>query len=326
MSPFKRKQRATAKQRAKTGRRTASGVPPELRPTGYGFPHVELPPSRPLVDHKQLRAALDDEPTEQLPKAVERGGECGQRHLYRIWCAALDAHIGGTFDTAQAPRVQYDLISEDDEPLWDVVHPDGSYCIRESQLQEILSFGEPVLSGVVLPDEPQPAAAPGLEPVRASIAAAVDGLVTEMRERGLPTEPVTVHIGNALPPRLTAWEQDLLHGDDTLVQAIRDTPHAPADPWARWEHELADVWADIETRFRAIDKLVHGKSAFDDDIMRRRSEDMRKHLVGGDLAAASDRMHEVYAEGGTAELTGLAASLARMIVANAKAQPAGVSQ
>lgn len=74
-------------------------------------------------------------------------GECPQPHRYRIYCAALDALIGGTFATAEAARVQYDLIPEDDEPIWDVIHADGSQCVREAQRQEILSisldFDEP---------------------------------------------------------------------------------------------------------------------------------------------------------------------------------------
>lgn len=253
MSPFKRTQRATAKQRAGRQRkplqsppvawpqarssaawlsadpsRPMAEIPSELAGPDYAFRRVELPDVRPLVSPGELRAALDD---------------------------------------------------EDDTPT------------------------QPI-TGVIVPEQPQPAAAPGLEPAQPSAPQAA------------------VHVGNALPARLTAWERDLLGGDATMIP---DAHFLPADPWAAWERELADVWADTERRFAELDRFVQRKSEFDDGVMRRWSEDMRVRLVGGDLHDAERRMHRVYAEGGTGELTGLAASLAAMIVRNAKAQPAGAT-
>jgi len=84
VSPFKRQERAAAKQRARGSHAKPGGpvyplllnpnapaaeVPPELAERDYEFPPVQLPASRPLVDHTQLLAALDDdEPTQPLPK------------------------------------------------------------------------------------------------------------------------------------------------------------------------------------------------------------------------------------------------------------------
>lgn len=80
-------------------------------------------------------------------------GDCHQPHRYRIYCAALDAIIGGTFTTAQQARTQYNQIPEHHEPIWDVIHPDGSQCVREAQRQEILSFDlDPALN----PPRPTP--------------------------------------------------------------------------------------------------------------------------------------------------------------------------
>lgn len=201
MSPFKRTERAKAKQRARgahakpvpeklrggelpVGRVPfvrllggpagfGAGVPVELASQDYEFPHVDVPSSRPIVSAGELLEALDadEQPTAPIPVTVA-GSDCGRQHYYRVYCVAPDTS-SPDFGTAAEARAYYDAVPEVHEPIWDVVHTDGGSCRRESQRQEILSFDKPTqpipVTGKVLDDEPQPARHAGLVPAAAPV-------------------------------------------------------------------------------------------------------------------------------------------------------------
>jgi len=79
MSPFKRTQRASAKQRARGAHakpaapRGVADVPVELQTRDYQFPRVQLPQERPHPSPTELRESLDDERTQQLPPVALAG-------------------------------------------------------------------------------------------------------------------------------------------------------------------------------------------------------------------------------------------------------------
>ena len=145
-----------------------------------------------------------------------------------------------------------------------------------------------------------------------------------------------VFTGNALPQRLTAWELELLGesaqdpdpGPAPAPPPVPDPPRTPspapsAAQLAAARAALEPVRAHLEARFARLARSIAHDTARDLEAIGLRSETLRKHLVSAQLAGAGLRMQHAYEHGGTQELTGLAASLAAMLVDNAKAQPGG---
>jgi hypothetical protein len=287
MSPFKRTERAAAKQRA--GRRHAAPggpvyplmrtpvaqlllnpnapsaeVPPELAERDYEFPQVQLPASRPLVDHTQLLAALDDdEPTQELAPV-------GVLHF------ATDFVL----PPCEPP------IGEQAATTADERHVTCAVCLN---WLEHVPERTSVLDGLVLGEAPQPAQHEGLKPVPVP---SLPFLNAHPPRPDAPTE-VIVRQGNALPARLTAPELMLLGRPipADAPSAVRPPkPGIPAPVQRDREHQLvfgafdAEFWEQVETTVRQRQAGPGGLRMSTDDAMAALDEHLarveRAHRAG----------------------------------------------
>lgn len=90
------------------------------------------------ASQQDITSALLGRERRQQVHVVEPG-DCPKAHRYHIYSGPADT-TSAPFDTAERARVLYDATPERDEPIWYVLHADGTYCSRESQRQEVLGM------------------------------------------------------------------------------------------------------------------------------------------------------------------------------------------
>lgn len=257
---------------------TAPGadVPPELRSADYEFPCVELPQERARVSSTELRAALNDD-TQPLEPVV--------------------LHFANDFLLPPCePGISENV----------AVTPDGERVTCRECLNWLAHVPPPsALDGFVLDETPQAARHEGLAPAPVphipvpSIPFLNAHAARPRHESDEQPTQVIVHVGNALPARLSAPELMLLGrtipGD--APPAVRPpVPSLPAP--ARRDHRAhalvfaafdADFWEEIETTVRQQQAGPGGMRMSVDAAM----DALDEHL------AAVDTVHRQQIERGT---------------------------
>jgi hypothetical protein len=238
-------------------------VPPELAERDYQFPQVQLPASRPLVDHTQLLAALDDdEPTQELAPV-------GVLHF------ATDFVL----PPCEPP------IGEQAATTADERHVTCAVCLN---WLEHVPERTSVLDGLVLDEAPKPAQHEGLAPVPVPSLP----FLNAHPPRPEPSAP-WLHVGNALPAALTSVELMLL-GRPIPEHAPRTVhppaPSVPAPIRRDREHRLvfgafdAEFWEQVETTVRQRQAGPGGLRMSTDDAMAALDEHLarveRAHRAG----------------------------------------------